>query len=106
MRAMQPEPADAGPTRRWPADQVERWPVERIKRYANNPRRHSEADRDKIAASILAWGWTMPVLVDEEGRLIAGEARLAAALKLQRQCRSAAPPAGQPLQRSRAAFVV
>ena len=41
--------------------------------YADNPRLHTEADLDKIAASILKWGWTMPVLVDEKGMLIAGE---------------------------------
>ena len=46
------------------------------------PRLHSEADLDKIAASIRKWGWTMPVLVDEEGVLIAGHGRVAAAAKL------------------------
>ena len=43
-------PAAAGPTRPWPADQVEHWPLERLIAYANNPRLHSEADLDKIAA--------------------------------------------------------
>ena len=38
--------------------------------YANNPRLHSEADLEKIAASIRRWGWTNPVLVDEQGVLI------------------------------------
>jgi ParB-like chromosome segregation protein Spo0J len=47
-----------------------------------NPRLHSEADLDKIAAAILKWGWTMPVLVDEEGVLLAGHARIGAAAKL------------------------
>ncbi len=73
---------EASPSRPWPADQVERWPIERLKPYANNPRLHSEADLDKIAASIRKWGWTMPVLVDEEGELIAGHARVGAAIKL------------------------
>ena len=50
--------------------------------YANNPRLHSEADLEKIAASILKWGWTNPVLVDEKGVLIAGHGRVAAAAKL------------------------
>jgi ParB-like chromosome segregation protein Spo0J len=74
--------ATAGLTRRWPADQVERWPIERLKAYANNARLHSEADIDKIAASIDKWGWTMPVLADEDGALIAGHARIRAAAKL------------------------
>jgi DNA modification methylase len=50
--------------------------------YANNPRVHSEADLDKIAAAIRTWGWTNPVLVDEEGVLIAGHARVGAAARL------------------------
>ena len=74
MLSTQSEPAGASPTRPWPADRVERWPIERLIPYANNARLHSEADLDKIAASIRKWGWTMPVLVDEEGVLIAGHA--------------------------------
>ena len=69
--------------RPWPADQLERWPIERLTPYPNNARIHNEADRDKIGAAILKWGWTMPVLVDEEGALLAGEARVHAAAKLQ-----------------------
>ena len=65
MLSVQSEPAVATPSRPWPADRVERWPIERLIPYANNPRLHSEADLDKISASILNWGWTMPVLVDE-----------------------------------------
>jgi hypothetical protein len=70
------------PPRPWPADQQERWPIERLMPYANNARLHSEADVNKIAAAILKWGWTMPVLVDEEGALICGHARIRAAAKL------------------------
>ena len=72
---------DASARRLWPADRVERWPLERLNTYANNPRLHSEADLDKIAAAILKWGWTMPALVDENGELLAGCARVAAAAK-------------------------
>src|SRR5437868_5171601 len=82
MLSTKPEPADSGPTRPWPADQVERWPIERLRPYANNPRLHSEADLDKIAASILKWGWTMPVLVDEHGVPVAGHGRIGAAIRL------------------------
>ena len=46
----------ASPARPWPADQFERWPIERLIPYANNPRLHSEADLDKIAAAIRKWG--------------------------------------------------
>ena len=77
MLSIEAEAVEASPTRSWPADHVERWPINRLIPYADNPRCHSEADLDKIAAGILKWGWTMPVLVDEEARLIAGETRLA-----------------------------
>jgi DNA modification methylase len=82
MFSTQSEPASAGPTRPWPADQVERWPIEQLIPYANNARVHSEADLDKLAASIRKWGWTMPALVDEEGVLLAGHLRVGAAAKL------------------------
>ena len=82
MSLKNPGPAEASPTRPWPADRVERWPIERLIPYANNPRLHSEADLDKIAASIRKWGWTNPALVDENGTLIAGHGRVAAATKL------------------------
>jgi hypothetical protein len=74
--------AEASPTRPWPADRVERWPIERLISYVKNPRLHSEADIDKLAESIRQWGWTNPVLVDENGTLIAGHGRVAAAAKL------------------------
>ena len=69
-------------SRPWPADRVEHWSVERLTPYANNPRVHSDADIEKIAASILKRGWTNPVLVDENGRVIAGQGRVSAAIKL------------------------
>jgi hypothetical protein len=58
MSSTQSEPAGARPTRPWPADRVERWPIERLIPYATNPRVHTEADIDKIAASIVEFGWT------------------------------------------------
>ena len=79
MLSTQSELADASPSRPWPADRLERWPIERLIPYANNARLHSEADLDKLAAAIRKWGWTTPVLVDEEGNLLAGHGRIAAA---------------------------
>lgn len=63
----------------WPADHVERRPIAALVPYANNSRSHSSAQIGQIAASIKQWGWTVPVLVDEAGGLIAGHARIAAA---------------------------
>src|SRR6188472_2473725 len=66
----------------WPADKVERWPIERLVPYARNARTHTPAQVDQIAASIKEWGWTNPVLVGEDNRLIAGHGRVLAARKL------------------------
>ena len=62
--------------------QVEYREVEALIPYARNPRTHSEAQVAKIAASIVEFGWTSPVLVDGDNGLIAGHGRLAAARKL------------------------
>jgi hypothetical protein len=70
MTSMESRAAVASPTRPWPADRVELSPIEKLIPYANNPRLHSAADIERIVASILRWGWTNPVLVDEQGVLI------------------------------------
>ena len=67
MTSIASRAAVASPTRPWPADRVELWPIEKLILYANNPRLRSAADIERIAASILKWGWTNPVLVDEQG---------------------------------------
>src|SRR6266404_472946 len=43
---------------------------------------HTDAQVAAIAASIKEWGWTTPVLVGEDGGLIAGHARILAARQL------------------------
>ena len=66
----------------WPADRVERWPTERLIPFARNARTHSDAQVSQIASSIREWGWTNPVLVGEDGTIIAGHGRVLAARKL------------------------
>jgi DNA modification methylase len=66
----------------WPADHVERWPLSRLIPYARNARTHSDAQVTQIAASIREWGWTVPVLVNEDGTIIAGHGRVLAAQRL------------------------
>jgi DNA modification methylase len=63
----------------WPAWQVKRRPLASLLPYARNARTHSPAQVKQIAASIAEWGWTMPVLVDDDGVLIAGHGRVLAA---------------------------
>jgi DNA modification methylase len=64
------------------ADRIELWPVEKLRPYERNPRTHSEGQVDQIAASMVEFGWTNPVLIDEQGGILAGHGRLLAARKL------------------------
>ena len=64
------------------AERIELWPMDRLRPYERNPRTHSEAQVDQIAASMVEFGWTNPVLVDEQGGVLAGHGRLLAARKL------------------------
>lgn len=50
--------------------------------YANNARTHSEEQVAQICASIREFGFTNPLLIDENGGIIAGHGRLAAAKKI------------------------
>ena len=72
----------AAPERPWPADKTERWPIGRLVPYARNARTHTDDQIDQIAASIVEWGWTTPILVAEDGLIIAGHGRVLAAQKL------------------------
>jgi ParB-like chromosome segregation protein Spo0J len=53
-----------------------------LKPYANNARTHSDEQINQIIASITEFGFTNPLLVDEEYSIIAGHGRLAAATKM------------------------
>jgi ParB-like chromosome segregation protein Spo0J len=57
--------------------------VDRLIPYARNPRTHSDAQVAQIAASIVAFGFNNPILVDTKAGIIAGHGRLLAARKLQ-----------------------
>ena len=50
--------------------------------YARNSRTHSSDQVAQIAASIREFGFTSPILIDEESTIIAGHGRLQAAEKL------------------------
>jgi DNA modification methylase len=61
---------------------IQYWPIEKLIPYAKNARTHSERQIAEVTASIRAFGFVNPVLAGEDGVLIAGHARLAAARKL------------------------
>lgn len=63
----------------WPAAGVESVPIVDLRRHPKNSRTHPRAQVRLIAASLLEYGWTFPMLRDEEGVILAGHGRLDAA---------------------------
>jgi hypothetical protein len=61
---------------------VERWPLERLIPHARNARTHSEEQVAQIAGSIAEFGFVNPVLVGDDGVIVAGHGRVMAARKL------------------------
>lgn len=57
-------------------------PLDRLAPYARNARTHSEGQIAQIAASIVEFGFTNPILVGGDGVIIAGHGRLQAAQRL------------------------
>jgi DNA modification methylase len=76
------KPNDSSSVDAEPRLQVEYWPFDRLIPYARNARTHSDAQVAEIAGSIRAFGFSNPILVSENGDVIAGHGRLAAARKL------------------------
>lgn len=60
---------------------VEQRPLTALIPYKRNPRRNDQAV-ERVAASLREFGWRQPIVVDEEGVIIAGHTRYAAALAL------------------------
>jgi hypothetical protein len=63
-------------------EQIEQWPLARLKPYERNPRLHSEEQVARLAASLIEYGWTQPILIADDGAVIAGHGRLLAAQHL------------------------
>lgn len=53
-----------------------------LRPHPQNARSHTKKQIETVAKSIKTYGWTNPILIDEEGNVIAGHARLAAAKSL------------------------
>ncbi len=61
---------------------VEYRPVDNIQTDPRNARTHSKAQINGLVAAISAFGFVVPILVDETNRVLAGHGRLAAAKAL------------------------
>lgn len=57
-------------------------PIARLKPYQKNSRTHSPEQIKQVVASIREFGWTNPVLINSEGVILAGHARVQAAKQL------------------------
>jgi DNA modification methylase len=73
--------SESSPLRAIP-DRIELFAIERLIPSARNARTHSEQQIAELAGSMRAFGFMVPVLVDAEGGIIAGHARVLAARKL------------------------
>lgn len=62
------------------ADSIEWIPIESVVRDPRNARTHSNEQIDQLRAAFREFGWVWPILIDETNKIVAGHARLAAAL--------------------------
>lgn len=64
------------------ADKIEHWSIEDLVPYARNAKTHPPEQVAQIAASMREFGFTIPVLVADDGTIIAGHGRVLAANEL------------------------
>lgn len=81
--------------------QIDQWPIEKVRPYPNNPRVLSNA-AEKVAESIREFGWRQPIVVDDDGVIIIGHGRLAAAKLLKLETVPVHVAAGMPAGKVRA----
>ena len=62
--------------------QAEIVPLEGLTPYKSNARTHTKAQIRQIADSIARFGFNSPVLIDDDGQIVAGHGRVAAAKQL------------------------
>lgn len=65
--------------------QYEKIRIDDVKIYPGNAKKHPEEQIDKIMRSIQEFGYTAPILIDEDDILLAGHGRLSACKKLDMQ---------------------
>jgi len=57
---------------------IEQVNINELKPYEKNSRLHSDEQIIQISNSIDKWGWTIPILIDEDKTILAGHARFEA----------------------------
>jgi DNA modification methylase len=76
--------------------QIKLRPLDHLVAYARNSRTHSPAQVEQLQASMLEWGWTSPVMVDEMG-IVAGHGRCMAAEAIYKRGEQIKFPNGTPI---------
>ena len=66
----------------WLANKIEQWPTAKLLPYSRNARTHSAEQIAQIAASIVEFGFSNPILCGSDGVIVAGHGRWAASQKL------------------------
>ena len=66
----------------WSAEKIQQKSVDALIPYDRNPNIHPESQIDQLANAVREWGWTVPILIDENDMVLAGHGRLFAAKKL------------------------
>ena len=61
---------------------VEEIEITKLTPYANNSRTHSDKQIKQIAASVKQFGFTIPILIDENNMILAGHGRILAAKEI------------------------
>lgn len=61
---------------------IEYLPIEVLRNYPGNSRTHDVEQIEKIIRSIREFGWTNPILIDDENMILAGHGRKEAALAM------------------------
>jgi hypothetical protein len=64
-----------------PEYQIESWPLSKLTPYDRNARTHPREQIEQLRQSIKTFGFVQPILVREDGTIIAGHGRLEAARK-------------------------
>lgn len=65
--------------KQWPGAKL--WPIAKIKEYPKNPKKHPPEQITLLAAAIKRWGPDQPIVVDEDGVILKGHGRKAAAME-------------------------
>jgi DNA modification methylase len=78
---IRPLPPSSAEKARGLADRIVRRPLSSLRPFPGNPRRHPASQIAALMKS-MARAWTNPILIDEEGLILAGHGRLEAAKRL------------------------